>query len=161
MITLHGRDMRIVGFKASQFLQMSLTEEKIVITLLRSITTRFTDAASCRSSNVHALCGCLLLGRAQLWLALLTEMAYRFNSPSLQRSITHVGLRQVSAGPSTHPKVVIAARPRFQRSRIIRVSVKRGNSPGSCTRTGESITDNLKRVDLKCWDGGRPNNSAP
>jgi hypothetical protein len=71
---------------------MSLTEGEILITLLRSITTRFTDAASRRSSEVHALCGCLLLGPAQLWLALPRDgMAYRFNTPSIQHSITLVG----------------------------------------------------------------------
>ena len=64
--------MWVAGFKASQCPQMSSTEGKILITLLRLITTRFTDAASRRSSNVSVLCGCLLFGRAQLSLVLLT-----------------------------------------------------------------------------------------
>lgn len=69
MITLHGSDMGVVGFKASQCLQMSLTEGKIPITLLRLITTRFTDAASRRSSSVPA---------SVIWLCTaLTRAAYR------------------------------------------------------------------------------------
>jgi len=49
-----------------------------------------------------------VIGPCTAWLALLTEIAYRFNSPSLQHSITLVGPMQVSAHPSAHPKAVIA-----------------------------------------------------